>query len=464
MAIKGEGIHRVLTEVGNLRPSGKPTEGICFGFSFAVLLAIFSFKIDMFEKNFNMIEPTSTRPLEKIAPQNIARLADWFEDRLAIIWIIAVAQEAKHFKNNLLDNSPYYDNQNTSIMKLIPFFMHKLPSMHKISMVELNKFSMVATQGLLINFFQRFGKKITDRRLPFGFMIMLPDHTLSCGFDPLAKTWTLSNTAETGFMIRNINHENIANELWLRLKLPHKSFRAIYMIALSHQSIRIQVSAIIRHFLTSDCERVRNYSSEKILSLYLIAKNFNDDKTLDMLDQMQLININEDLMRSAEKIVKQDDVYLYVMRQHLSDAAFFIEYRYANPVTAKNASKLLHLLPVYHKPNIFKQIIAQNVNLNAKAPDGSTPLHIAASKGHHEIVDILVDEYKRDPSRLNILEKNNADETPIDCARKNAYALIVLKLETATRMQMATKPFYLPVYNLFEFLTPNKHQRKNVMK
>lgn len=82
--------------------------------------------------------------------------------------------------------------------------------------------------------------------------------------------------------------------------------------------------------------------------------------------------------------------------------------------------------PELDKTNAIKELVTkvENINDTDLNDDGNTPLHVAASKEHQEIVELLLNASGIDP---NI--KNNQGKTPLDIAKQSNKEKIIETLE-----------------------------------
>ena len=107
-----------------------------------------------------------------------------------------------------------------------------------------------------------------------------------------------------------------------------------------------------------------------------------------------------------------DEGYLEVVKQHLA----------ASPnVNAKdvNGSTPLYIAAGRGHKEVAALLIANGADVNAKTNKyGWTPLHRAASEGHKEIVELLI------ANGANVNAKDEAGKTPLDSATSEVADLI----------------------------------------
>lgn len=343
MAIKSDAIGKVIKESGNIRPTHERATGICFGFSFIVLMALFARKLDVFEKNFNAIDSSLILPSTSQAPKHISTLANGFKDRIALIWMIVIAQEALHFKNNILGDSTHYDSQSRSMRSLMTFFMkdiplHKQPNIHK-----LVGFTLLVRKDVMVDFFKQFDKNLIEHGETFGFVMMGATHAVSCGLDPQTRTWTLSDTAIIGYLEKKIAHTDIAAQAWQRLKPSHKTFRAVYINSFVHSANQMIIATKLSDFLNLNLNKMRYYSPEMLASLYAQAQQNNDRLILTSLATLHPDLPIDNLYECLKKMFKIEDVYLHVLQHHIDDIAAILECQCKDHIfSSKNVRKLVH--------------------------------------------------------------------------------------------------------------------------
>ena len=126
---------------------------------------------------------------------------------------------------------------------------------------------------------------------------------------------------------------------------------------------------------------------------------------------------------------------------------------------AADQSTPLHLATSNGHLQCIELLLDHRANVNARSADYSTPLHLAANNGHHQCIEPLLDR------GASINARDSADDTPLHRAAKRAHNRCVeLLLDRGANKLLynvcgLTLHTWLAPFSLYRIAEPRRHSR-----
>jgi hypothetical protein len=413
-----------------LYPDRPKHEGICHGFAFLGLQAIFTRTIDRFDARLKKLalllnDPANTlnvpKMIEKIRQQNDFDLLAFFEG----LELCSRGEKYRYLFNE--ETYPHFQLNDKFIHTVLPMVASKELEEVAIvrgkesvkSMIEIAQTSGAYSKKQLYAYFESLQNKIHSTCLPnepFALLMGSFGHTCLVGYDPSEKTWICID-ANTPFSQKTVDVNKIV--LCVFKELNPTNYRHIFF----HASVLCtKTNSDVWAFTCSlwkiscsfrEIDRINRKAPLKNNGKLLIAARYNDLSSINKLIKKN-ISVNRGLpwIPYTPLSIATEAGHIDMMKILLASGAT------VDQETPPGKTPLL-IATEMENVDAMKTLLAFKADVNKENLSGKTPLFIAAANGNKECVELLL-YYGADPGNFT---KDGA--TPLFIAEKNGHSEIV---------------------------------------